>query len=232
MQRTGLRPASDRHDVRQEVKRLGWVLLAASVALVLILWISRLVSDGVQRREFASCRNHVTHVQFGIFDHVAKHGAMPFHSDLPGEKVFCLLDFRDALWGLNCHAGAPGQKHGGWQMLNAPIETWDAILTAMPRKVIPVLWCGRSHYVHGSWKRIVVVINNWPCWTSFTQLTKDSGGYGLPFDVVYGMPEKELQDAIEDMNLQMKRAALPPIASDVTGEWSYAELAKPAQTKE
>jgi hypothetical protein len=191
----------------------------------------------LQPRHFVSCRNHSTFVNEFLGRHVFRHGTLPYDKSKTGEEVFCQIDF-DGM-GENCHHGAPNQRHGGWQMINASEAVWDKILQGMPDEQIPVLWCGRTHKSSQGDKRIVICIDNTKLWgesekpyTSFqafreAEVTMEYSPSA--FDIYYGMPETELVAKLKRVNAILQAEGLPASPIDVEGRPSYWNLAAPFQ---
>lgn len=210
------------------VRRILISVALASALVALGLWAG---GKSRQRRNFTSCRNHATFVSWALNEHVHRHGSLPFVNGTTGEIAFCRLDFQEGY--QNCHAGAPGQSHGGWQMVNAPEEVWDSILQSV-HGLVPVAWCGRVHVARGELQRIVICIVNRPGWSSFAEFVADHPSnndlfFGIEH-IEYGMPENELRQRVQDINACLEAASLPELSMDVVGQPSYEDLAKPFQT--
>jgi hypothetical protein len=214
------------------------LLLSAPVVLVVLgLWLSwRRQREG----DFVSCRNHATFVAWALDRYIQEHRQLPHVPGLPGEELVCRLDFQGAA--ANCHAGAPGQGVGGWQMVNASPQAWDAVLEAMRSETIPVIWCGRPHRPGGEWDgevRVVLAIGQWmPAPDSISALIEqnttvdDEGRRSFEYfrhSVVYGMPEEELQEALATINTILRRNGEPATPLDVEGRRDYWEIARPFQ---
>ncbi len=185
----------------------------------------------IQPRHFVSCRNHATFVQSNLGRFVFRHGTLPYGSDKAGEEMFCRIDF-DGI-GQHCHHGAPNQRHGGWQMINAPEAAWDKILQAMPGEKIPVLWCGRTHQSAKGNKRIVLYLDNAKSFPSFKEFrdaeVAPNSHHLWSFDIEYGMSETELATKLGKLNAVLAAAGLPASPIDVEGRASYLNLAAPFQ---
>ena len=214
-------------------RKLAWVVLGVVCLLGVILegWRSR------QSANFVSCRNHATFVARALDGHIAEHGWLPHVSRLPGEDLFCRLDFYGSV--QNCHAGAPGQGHGGWQMVNASRKTWDAVVSSFPNEMIPVVWCGRAHRFYSDGPRIVICIpGRRDSSLTSSQLREkwyDSDSQMLDLlgmGIVYGMSEKELETKITRMNLVVRDQGELDITIDVVGRSDYWSLALPYQTED
>lgn len=224
-------------------RRALWVLVPiAALALGLFALAGRFCG----RAEFASCRNHSSFVVGALNEYISKHGWLPSEAGVKGEELFCRLDFRGI--GQNCHRGAPGQDHGGWQMVNASRKSWARILQELRAKTIPVVWCGRSHspgrsvnYGDGE-VRIVIVIdqtsgsaeNNRAAGEAFATLAGQKPVVARTvFDqgrIIYGMPDSELGTLLNEINAILREAGEQEIPIDVRGHSDYGSMAKPHQT--
>jgi len=186
---------------------------------------------------FISCRNHATFVGKALCAHILEHGRLPHVQGLSGEDLFCRIDFHGV--GQNCHAGAPGQCHGGWQMVNASPKSWADILAAMRGKRVPVLWCGRPHRLGGLFGekvRIVLAIDqSQQVYRSIADLVSKEGGKGQ-FDYFMcppshvRMPEVELAESLAIVNSVLRANGEPETPINVEGRKDYAKLAEPYQS--
>ena len=188
---------------------------------------------------FASCRNHATFVGLALDNHLLRHGRFPHVPGLAGEDLFCRLNFGQV--GQNCHAGAPGQFHGGWQMVNASPKSWDQIVRAMKGEAIPIIWCGRPHTPGGHYKgkvRIVIAIADYArgcdslahlideCTDVYPDGERRLGSWRMIF---YGMSDGELAAKLSVVNSILRRNGEAETPLDVTGRKDYWKIAKPYQ---
>jgi len=213
------------------------VLVVALPVALLCFLMGRAREEG----KLISCRNHATFVGKALDAHVLKHGQLPCVPGIPGEDLFCRIDFHGD--SQNCHAGAQGQRHGGWQMVNASPKSWGRILRMMKGSRIPVIWCGRVHRSaggRGDRVRVVIAFGVYdPAPASVAELiatkaeTDPSGTRSLYYfitSIVYHMPEEELKARLAEINAILRKNGEPETPLDVEGREDYWKLAEPYQT--
>jgi len=231
-------------DVRREPKRRRkwlWAAFAVLVVATPVALLCFLLQQARREADFTSCRNHATFVGIALDAHAIKRGRLPHEPGLSGEDIFCQIDFKGN--GQNCHAGAPGQGHGGWQMVNASPESWDEILRTMKGKVIPVIWCGRPHKPGEPWAgtvRVVIAFGvSLPAPPSLGELIERDAGVDsdgvrhldyFRSSIVYGMPEEELKARVAEINAILRKNGEPETPINIAGRRDYMELARPFQT--
>jgi len=187
-----------------------------------------------------SCRNHASFLGHALDQYLLQHRQLPYDPAVPGEELVCRLDVQGALG--NCQLGAPGQRVGGWQMVNASPQTWDEILRSLKEAPIPVMWCGKAHEPGGNWKgtvRIVFAIGvHGDHHDSVAELidqnvSADDGGrkslYYFYHGIVYGMQEQELIDRLAAVNAILRQSGEPETPLNVEGGRDYEAIASPYQ---
>jgi len=215
----------------------SWVVGVLVVVALPVLLLCFLMHQARQEGNLISCRNHATFVGRALCGYVVGHRSLPHLLGLPGEELFCRIDFEGS--GQNCHAGAPGQRHGGWQMVNASPKSWADILAAMKGKRVPVLWCGRPHRLGGlSGEKVRVVLaidQSAQTYRSITDLVSKEGGEGQldyfmcpPSHV--RMPEVELAENLAIVNSVLRANGEAETPINVEGRRGYWEIARPFQT--
>ncbi len=168
-----------------------------------------------------SCWNHATFVARALGRHVGDHGALPYEAGLRGDVLLCRVDMQGP-GGANCHSGAPGQLHGGWQMLNgSPV---DVRLLESRLDRFPVVWCGRSH----DGKRVVVY------WT-----VAEISRARIPFDYqmilatsILTVSDEVLATEIDSINRVLVPLGRPEVEIDIRGRLEYWDIARRYQTEE
>ena len=217
---------------------VGLVVLIAAVVILMVF--SPVAADfyfGIARGKFVSCRNHATFVAIALDDYVSIHGRIPYDPNMPGDELFCILEHYGCKGAyLKCHMGAPWQRAGGWQMVNASPEAWLAIIDRLKGTVIPVIWCGRSHYL-GPGKgrmRIVVAITDY-IYDEMMTVTKKAA-QGEPYDfpeewhcfwptgIIYGLSEEELQQAVARVNAILEQCGEHTVPLDIERNKNYERI--------
>jgi len=226
---------------RRSPYRLHWGFpVAGACAFLVVTWFLWLRPARIEAF-FTSCRNHASFVGWALDSYLLANRQMPHVPGLPGEELVCRLDVNGA--SANCHMGAPGQSVGGWQMVNASPQAWDAILVGMRGKRIPVMWCGRPHRPGRRWKgtvRIVFAIGlHGDAYGSVAELIERNEGAlkdGEPWlsyfrsAIEYGMPEEELKERLAEINAILRKKGEGETPLNVEGRKDYWKLAQPYQS--
>ena len=188
--------------------------------------------------ELFSCGKNTKHLSSGMDRLVNKHGWLPHEPGLPGEELFLRLDI--SIDGQNCHVGAPNQRTGGWQMINASPETWGKIIKAMEGDKIPILWCGRPHAsdLPGETGRWVLWIDDpskglegirWV--TQPNRLDSDElRKSGITFRVGY-VHDDDFERPLRLVNAVLEKIGEPEVLMNVEGREDYWSLAEPYQAE-
>ena len=111
---------------------LGTSVALSALAMLTVAGWWLLAGQERKHGTIYSCFHHATFIKLTLGEQVYKKGWLPYEPGLPGEELFCRLDFHG--FGENCHAGASRQGHGGWQIVNASRESWGKILKEMKGK--------------------------------------------------------------------------------------------------
>ena len=226
------------------------ILFVVVILLVSVLTVAGwrlLAGQKNQSGTIYSCRSHAFFIIKTLDEQVYTKGWLPFEPGLPGEELFCRLDFHGH--GENCHAGAPQQRHGGWQMVNASLESWGNIFEEMKGQPIPILWCGRGQHAKGDGlppdnERVVVAINGNEGYTRTEiynafrsaregqQLKDEWNGQILFTESIFYMQEKRLAELLTRMNAILMKNGEPATPMNVQGRSNYLKIAEPYQTDE